>query len=84
MFVTSDTKLTGEFYDPYLDLYLDVAAEVQGYPLWWKDQPEKYEELKRRRAEEGIEVQDELDISPEDFADELLINDDIMAVYDDE
>lgn len=83
MFVSPDTKLDGDHWDPELGLFLDVAAEVQLYPLWWQDNPRTYEELQKRRKAKGIKVVDDLNIAPEDL-DGLMSNDDILKEFGDE
>lgn len=81
MFVSPDTKLEGKYYDAELGLFLDVPAEVQSYPLWWRDHPRVYALLQERRKEHGIKVKDTLDIGPDDLGD-LLSNKDIMKEFE--
>lgn len=83
MFVSPDVKLEGKYYDTELGLFLDVPAEVQLYPLWWKDSPRAYALLQERREERGIKVEDTLDIGPDDLGD-LMSNDDIMKEFEDD
>lgn len=81
MFVSPDTKFEGEHYDDELGLFLDVPAEVQSYPLWWRDNPRAYALLQERRKALGIKVKDTLDIGPDDLGD-LLSNEDIMKEFE--
>jgi hypothetical protein len=45
-------------WDFGLMLTLNMPAEHQEFPMWWKAQPERYEALVRRREELGISVVD--------------------------
>lgn len=78
------TKMVGEQYDEGLQLYLDLPAERQLYPLWWKDHPRAYERLVELRKEKGIEVEDDLLIAPEDLGDDMLSNEELLKAADDD
>ena len=84
MIFTPDTKIVGDVYNPETGLYLDLPADVQFYPQWWKHEPRLYERLVALRKEAGITVEDDLLFGSEEDMEGLMNNDELLKMMEED
>jgi hypothetical protein len=60
MMLEPGAKTSGDHWDSNLNLYLDVPAQNQAYPLWWDEEPTRYQDLQTARQKAGIKIEDDL------------------------